>query len=131
MKNNDYGMGELLEILKSHPELISALVFDPASIKRLLKSKAARRLTLGVDTRAFLKYMAGGYGGGPIASCLRHTAALCPKGTRCPAGLTREPTPCGPRTKPPPGCAPGAGTKHQPCKRGTKHRAASGRRSKG
>lgn len=89
MKKNDKGMGELLELLKTHPELMSALVFDPTSIKRLLKSKAARRLVLGVDTRAFLRYVAGPENGGPMAVCSRRTAALC-KGTgnqlRCAGG---------------------------------------------
>jgi hypothetical protein len=83
MKNNDKGMGELLDVLKVHPELISALVFDPESIKRLLRSKAARRLVLGVDIRAFLSYVAGPEDGGPIALCLQRTRVLCPK-TRCP-----------------------------------------------
>ena len=76
MKNNDKGMSELLKLLKTHPELISALVFDPKSIRRLLKGKAARKLALGVDTRAFLEYLAGP-GGGPIALCLPRTARLC------------------------------------------------------
>jgi hypothetical protein len=71
MKKNDNGMGELLDLLKTHPELISALVFDPVSIERLLKSKAARRLVLGVDTRAFLRYVAGPKNGGPVALCRR------------------------------------------------------------
>jgi hypothetical protein len=124
MKNNDNAMGELLEVLKAHPDLISALVFDPASIKRLLKSKAARRLVHGVEIRAFLKYMATGTGGGPVATCLRHTAALCPKGTR-------SPPPCAAHTKPPPGCPPLMGTKPPPCKRGTKHHPPAGRRAKG
>jgi hypothetical protein len=83
MKKNDKGMGELLDLLKTHPELISALVFDPASIKRLLRSKAARQLVLGVDTRAFLSYVAGPEDGGPIALCLKRTRVLC-KRTRCP-----------------------------------------------
>jgi hypothetical protein len=81
MKKNDKGMGELLDLLKTHPELISALVFDPESIKRLLRSKAARQLVLGVDTRAFLSYIAGPEEGGPIAVCLKRTRVLCPKRT--------------------------------------------------
>jgi hypothetical protein len=102
MKKNDNGMGELLDLLKTHPELISALVFDPVSIERLLKSKAARRLVLGVDTRAFLRYVAGPKNGGPVALCRRTSRILCPKaeGTRCPPGLgTRPLKPRGGRTK--------------------------------
>ena len=122
-----------LEVLKTHPELISALVFDPLSIKRLLKTKSARRLVLGVDTKAFLRYLGGAQDGGPIAHCLKRTAVLCPKKTRCPKGLgTKHPTPCGPYTKPAPACPPKAvGTKHRPCKHGTRHPPASGGRSKG
>jgi hypothetical protein len=131
MKTNDNGMGELLEVLKTHPDLISALVFDPVSIKRLLKTKAARRLVLGVDTKAFLRYLAGPQDGGPIAHCLKRTAVLCPKKTRCPHGLgTKHPTPCGPHTKPPPACPKALGTK-PPCLPGTKHPKASGGRAKG
>jgi hypothetical protein len=93
MKKNDKGIGELLDLLKTHPELISALVFDPVSIKRLLKSKSARRLVLGVDTRAFLRYVAGPKNGGPIAMCRRHSRIICPKAeiTRCPPGLGTRP----------------------------------------
>jgi hypothetical protein len=88
MKKNDKGIGELLDLLKARPELISALVFNPEGIKRLLRSKAARRLVLGVDTRAFLRYIAGPKGGGPIALCLSQTRAMCPKQSRtlCPKG---------------------------------------------
>jgi hypothetical protein len=76
MKNNDKGMRELLKLLKAHPELISALVLDPRSVRRLLKGKAARKMTLGIDTRALLEYVAGP-GGGPIAMCLVRTARFC------------------------------------------------------
>jgi hypothetical protein len=130
MKTSDNGLGELLELFKSHPELISALVFDPASIKRLLKSKAARKLVIGVDTRAFLQYIAGPTDGGPIAVCLRKTVVVCPKGTRtaCPgAHGTKHPTPCGPNTQP---CGPNTrplpfcpglrGTKHPPTSPGVR-----------
>ena len=82
MKKNDNGMDELLGLLKSHPELISALVFDPVSVKRLLKSKAARRLLIGVDTRAFLKYVAGHKNGTPIVLCLGRTRHMAPRDTR-------------------------------------------------
>jgi hypothetical protein len=79
MKNNDDGMAELLDLLKTHPELISALVFEPKNIKRLLKSKAARQLVLGVDLKAFLRHVAGPGDGGPIALCSRGTRFLLPR----------------------------------------------------
>jgi hypothetical protein len=82
MKKNDKSFRELFELLKTHPDLMTALVFDPPAIKRLLKSKAARRLVIGVNTRAFLRYVAGPEDGGPIAMCLQQTAVLCPKKTR-------------------------------------------------
>jgi hypothetical protein len=82
MKKNDKGLEELLTLLKTHPELIKELVFDPTSIKALLKTKAARRLVLGVDATAFLKYVAGPKDGYPIAQCLQNTQYLCAKGTR-------------------------------------------------
>jgi hypothetical protein len=64
-------------------------MFDPVSIKRLLKSKAARRLALGVDVRTFLRYVAKPKKGGPIALCRRGTRFLSPRGeiTRAPPGL--------------------------------------------
>src|SRR5579862_2325161 len=82
MKKKDKGMAELMRLLTTHPALISALVFDPASVKRLLRSKAARELVRGVNVRAFLRSVAGTEGDGPVAVCLRRTAVLCPKGTR-------------------------------------------------
>jgi hypothetical protein len=89
MKNNDKGVGELMDLLKTHPELISALVFDPVSVKRLLKSKPAQRLVIGVDTRAFLRYVSGSKNRGPIALCRRGSRAINPVTgmTRCPPGL--------------------------------------------
>ena len=47
----DPGMGPLLDLLKSRPELVHALVFDHVKVERLLRSPAARRLVPGVDTR--------------------------------------------------------------------------------
>jgi hypothetical protein len=79
MKKNDNGLDELLELLKSRPELISALVFDPASIKRLLKSKAARRLLIGVEAKTFLRRIVDN----PIALCVVRTANLIGKTKRC------------------------------------------------
>ncbi len=82
MKNDDKGMEELLELLKAHPELIKELVFDPTHVQTLLKSEAARQLTLGVDTKAFLMYVAGPEDGYPISQCFRGTKLLCAKGTK-------------------------------------------------
>ena len=77
MKKKDKGISELLEMLKTHPELISALVLDPTRVKRLLRSKAARRLVGGVNTTDFLAKVAESGGGGPIALCMYETARLC------------------------------------------------------
>jgi hypothetical protein len=82
MRNQDKGTGELLGLLKTKPELVSALVFDTRNIKRLLKSKAARRLVLGVDTRAFLRSVVGPAEGGPIAFCDGRAAVICRKRTK-------------------------------------------------
>jgi hypothetical protein len=82
MKKNDNGLGELLGLLRTNPKLIKELVFDPTSIQLLLKTKAARKLVLGVNARAFLKYVAGTKDGYPIAQCLKETRLLCAKGTR-------------------------------------------------
>ena len=129
MKNNDNGMGELLEVLKTHPDLISALVFNPKMVKGFLKSRAARQLVLGVDTKAFLMYMAGDKGSGPVASCLRRTAQFCGIGSHCPVGIcTEHPPPCDFHTIPPQPRHRAAGAKHQPNKRATKQSATAGRR---
>jgi hypothetical protein len=82
MRNQDKRAGELLGLLRTKPELVSALVFDTRNIKRLLKSKAARRLVLGVDTRAFLRGVAGPAEGVPIAFCDRRTPVSCRKRTK-------------------------------------------------
>ncbi len=82
MKNKDKGLGELLELLKTHPELIKELVFNSKSIKSLLKSKAASQLVLGVDATAFLEYVAGPEDGYPIAFCGGGTQQLYAKGTK-------------------------------------------------
>ena len=85
-KNKDRGLAELLELLRARPDLIDALVFDPARVKRLLKQKAARRMVLGASTRAFLRYVSGSPEGGPIAMCLRRTVQLCACATGCTGG---------------------------------------------
>lgn len=92
MKKKDKGLEELLGLLKTHPDLIRDLVFDPTSIKRLLKSRAARRLVNpGMDATAFLECVASSEGGYPIAQCFGGTRYLCAKGTQCAlcAGGTR------------------------------------------
>jgi hypothetical protein len=78
MKKNDNGMDELLELLKSHPHLVGALVFNPTSIKRFLKSKAAQRLLIGVDTRALLTLMAGPGKDAPVMLCVSRSRILSP-----------------------------------------------------
>ncbi|MBV9345994.1 MAG: hypothetical protein JO341_14905 [Gammaproteobacteria bacterium] len=98
MKKNDKGLEELLKLLQTHPELIKELVFDSTNIRRLLKTKAARKLALGVDTTAFLLYVAGPEDGYPVSQCLGGTKALCAKGTGVGVGLncrkgTRRPSP--------------------------------------
>jgi hypothetical protein len=82
MKKNDNGLGELLALLKANPDLVKELVFDPISVTRLLKSKAARRLVIGARATAFLKYVARPEDGYPIAQCFLQTEYLCAKGTK-------------------------------------------------
>jgi hypothetical protein len=96
-KKNDNGMGELLGVLKTHPELVHALVFDHKRVRRLLKGKSARGLAIGVDARKnLLKRVKQAGDGGGVAVCLRGTNHLmggqCPRRTRCPYG-TRGPGP--------------------------------------
>jgi hypothetical protein len=87
MKKNDNGIGELLDLLKTHPEFIRDLVFDSTRIKRFLKGRAARRLAGGVDptdpATVFLKCIASTDGGDAIGRCYSATQYLCAKGTRC------------------------------------------------
>jgi hypothetical protein len=82
MKKNDKGLGELLALLKNYPDLTKELVFDPISVTRLLKSRAARRLVIGAKATAFLEYLADPEDGYPIAQCFRQTKYLCAKGTK-------------------------------------------------
>lgn len=99
MKKHDKGMDELLALLRTHPELIKELVFEPTRIQQLLRSKAARQLTLGVETTGFLRYVAGPRDGYPITQCFDATRLLCAKGSKlvlC-GGGTR--TKCGGGTK--------------------------------
>jgi hypothetical protein len=116
VKRNDKGMTELLDLLKAHPDLMSALVFDPRSIRRLLRGKAARQLTIGVNTRAFLSYVAKPGDAGPVALCLQQTALLCAKGTQCSPGTLPPPCLKGSRTPP---CLPIPRTTPPPCLKGS------------
>jgi hypothetical protein len=106
---NNKGMGELLGLLKDHPELVDALVYDPKRVRRFLKTEAARRL-IGTDTEVFLRYVSGSGEGASLALCLGGTKLLC-------AGATKVGLPCLHGTKPPT-CLPG--TIPPPCPSGTK-----------
>jgi hypothetical protein len=92
MKNYDKGLGELIDFLKKHPELLREVVFDTEGLRNLLRSESARQLTLGPEPTEFLQYMAGSPDGYPIAQCLQGTTVLCAKGT----GISLK---CGSRTK--------------------------------
>jgi hypothetical protein len=94
-KGTSKGMGELLGLLKKRPELVHALVFHPTKVKSLLKSKSARKLIPGKNTRAFLHRVSGSEDGGPIALCSHKTAHMCPKGTRGPSYKRSPKTPKG------------------------------------
>jgi hypothetical protein len=92
MKNYDKGLGQLLELLRKRPDLIREIVFDTARVRRLLRNKAARQLTLGPKPTDFLQYMGGSIDGYPISSCQQLTQVLCAKGT----GISLK---CGQKTK--------------------------------
>jgi hypothetical protein len=107
MKKNDNGLDDLLKLLRERPELVKELIFHAPNIQRLLKSRAARTLALGVDASAFLSYLASDEDGYAIAQCFGGTESLCAKGTgaqvRC-GGSTGQPPqvrePCGGSTEP-------------------------------
>ena len=42
-RNGDRGLRELLRVLRKHPELANALVFDPEKVRRLLTSERCWR----------------------------------------------------------------------------------------
>jgi hypothetical protein len=88
-KKNDNGMEELLGLLRKRPELIKELVFDSESVKRFLRSKAARELISDPCTETFLDYIAGPQDGYPVVWCLGGTRSLCAKGTGQCLGGTR------------------------------------------
>jgi hypothetical protein len=92
MKNYDKGLGELLKLLRRRPDLIREIVFDTDRLRKLLRRKAARQLTLGPEPTDFLNYTAGSADGYPVAQCLQRTSVLCAKGT----GISLK---CGQRTK--------------------------------
>lgn len=102
MKNNDNGLDDLLKLLRKRPELVKELIFHAPNIQRLLKSRAARRLALGVDASAFLTYLASDEDGYAIAQCFGGTRSLCAKGTGyavC-GGSTQPTAACGGSTEP-------------------------------
>jgi len=80
-KKNDNGLDDLLKLLRERPELVKELIFHAPNIQRLLKSRAARTLALGVDASAFLTYLASDEDGYAIAQCFGGTESLCAKGT--------------------------------------------------
>jgi hypothetical protein len=93
MKKNDNGLDDLLKLLRKRPELVKELVFHAPNIQRLLKSRAARRLAVGVDAGAFLTYLASSRDGYAIAQCFGGTESLCAKGTgHALCGGSTEPT---------------------------------------
>jgi hypothetical protein len=91
MKKNDRGMGELLELLRTHPELITTLVFDARKLRRLLRTQEARRLLLGVDVGTLLRSVTGSELGAPLLACLQLTALMVPP-MPCPGNTKTLPT---------------------------------------
>jgi hypothetical protein len=92
MKKYEKGLGQLIDFLKKHPEILREVVFDTKGIRKLLGNKAARQLTLGPGPTDFLQYMGGSIDGYPISSCQQSTQVLCAKGT----GISLK---CGQRTR--------------------------------
>jgi hypothetical protein len=72
-------IGELVDLLKAHPRLVRALIFDHEKVRRLLKSPAARRLLPGVNAgTAVVRGTIEGTDSGPpnplvIFRCLRRS----------------------------------------------------------
>ena len=58
-RDADEGLLELLQLLEDHPDLVRAIVFDTAKVRRLLRSSAARRLASGVDARQIFRRLGG------------------------------------------------------------------------
>ena len=106
MRKRSYGgLRELLEILKAHPELAHTLVFDPEKVRRLLRTRDARSLLVGVDVRTLLRSVPETPGLTPLALCLQLTAIVAPP-IECPGATKTLPT-CPAATKTLPTC-PGA-----------------------
>ena len=82
MTKDDSAFKELLELLKRHPALMKDLVFDPTHIQGLLNSEEARKLALGEEATAFLRYVSSGDDGYGIAQCFKGTGVLAAKGTK-------------------------------------------------
>jgi hypothetical protein len=92
-RKREHGMGALLDLLKSRPELVHTLVVDPAKVKRVLKSRAARALVAGADTGMLMRAFESGcllrtvppvpntaipfIGGSIKAYCMRGTTLFC------------------------------------------------------
>jgi len=100
-RRSDGGLRELLNLLRRHPELANALVFDPARVRRLLRTQAARELLVGVDAGTLLMSVSDSTGETPLALCMQVTALVvppigCPGNTRtiptCPGNTRTLPT---------------------------------------
>ena len=99
-RRNDGGLRELLRVLRKHPELAKAVVFDPERVSRLLRTPEARRLLVGVDTGTLLSSVTNLTGETPLALCLQLTAIVAPP-IECPGGTKTHPTcPGGTKTLP-------------------------------
>jgi hypothetical protein len=83
MNNKAKGVAELLNLIKNRPDLVHALVLDPAKVKSVLKTKSAKQL-VSTNTRAFLDRLGGPEDGGGVTVCQKGTAHMCAKGTQCP-----------------------------------------------
>jgi len=101
-RRGERGLRELLKLLGSHPELANAIVFDPARVKRLLKTQAARRLLVGVDAGTLLRSVSYSTGETPLALCMQLTAIVVPP-IPCPGNTKTLPT-CPGNTKTLPTC---------------------------
>ena len=82
MIRDDTAFKEVIDLLKTHPELMKDLVLDPSRIQQLLKSEEAQELALGQEATEFLTYVGGNEDGYGISQCLNGTGVLCAKGTK-------------------------------------------------
>ena len=90
-RSSERGLRELLKVLRAHPELANAVVFDPAKVKRLLKTPAARSLLVGVDAGTLLMSVSNSTGDTPLALCMQLTAVVTPP-IQCPGNTRTIPT---------------------------------------